>query len=299
MRAMTSIAGAALVLASVPAVAANARPKLVNVGDTSLAYLERGKGEPVILVHGGLQDYRMWSKVEDVLSKHYRVIAYSRRNHYPNAVDKNGWPDTAADLHARDLSSMITALRLGPVILIAHSSGAHAALFFAAEHPDLVRALVVNEPPASGLLADTPPDKQIAADFAASLQPAREAFRRGDLASGVALFTDAVSGEGTFAARDQEAQTRLMDNAIAHQADAVSTRPRPIYTCAMAAKIRAPILITNGSHSPRFFHAVTDKLASCVRGAERASFDASHGVPAEQPRHFAEAVLSFLRDHQK
>ena len=90
-----------------------------------------------------------------------------------------------------------------------------------------------------------------------------------------------------------------MDNAIAHQADALSTRPRPNYTCAMARRITIPVLITNGDHSPRFFHAVTDVLARCIPGAERASFVASHGVPGEQPELFAYAVLGFLKKHPK
>lgn len=290
------LAGLMLALA-VPA--ASYPLKHVIVDGEPLAYIDQGRGDPLVLVHGGLQDYRLWTRIIRKLSAHYRVIAYSRRNHFPNRVSREGWPDPAADLHAHDLAGVIRALHLGPVNLVAHSSGAHAALFFASEHPELLRSLVVNEPPASGLLLQSYEDQTVARQFGASLAPAREAFRRGDLRSGVRLFTDAVSGPGVYESRSRSERAMLMDNAVAHQADALSQRPRPVYTCAMARKITAPVLITNGNRSPAFFHRIADELARCVPHARRASFDASHGVPLESPDSFGDAVLAFLQSRAR
>jgi non-heme chloroperoxidase len=287
------IAGAVLFCAAPPAAAAPS-VKYVAVDGARLAYVEAGHGEPLVLVHGGMQDYRLWAPHMAALGKHFHVIAYSRRNHYPNDISLDGWADTAADLHAKDLADLIIALRLGPVNLVAHSSGAHAALFLVDQHPELVRRLVVNEPPASGLLARDPALAEVGRAFNGSLGASREAFRRGDLPDGVKLFTEAVSGPGAFEARTAEQKAMLMDNAVAHQVDAISTRPRPIYTCEMAKRISVPVLISNGQRSPHFFHAVTDELARCVGHAERAAFPASHGVPLEAPAEFDEAVLSFL-----
>ena len=73
--------------------------KRISVNGYELAYVEQGQGEPVIFVHGGLQDYRMWSEQLPKFATHYRAIAYSRRNSYPNAVSPEGTPDSAADLH--------------------------------------------------------------------------------------------------------------------------------------------------------------------------------------------------------
>lgn len=58
--------------------------KRISINDTDLAYVEFGQGEPVIFVHGGLQDYRMWSEHLTKFAERYRAIAYSRRNNYPN-----------------------------------------------------------------------------------------------------------------------------------------------------------------------------------------------------------------------
>jgi non-heme chloroperoxidase len=126
--------------------------RLISVNDTKLAYIELGQGEPVIFVHGGLQDYRMWSEHLPKFAGRYRAIAYSRRNNYPNDVSPDGMPDGAADAHGDDLAAFVRALGLSKVRVVAHSSGAHAALFFAATHPDMVVSLALNEPPALGLL---------------------------------------------------------------------------------------------------------------------------------------------------
>jgi non-heme chloroperoxidase len=286
------IAGAVLFCAA-PAAAAPS-VKYVPVDGARLAYVEAGHGEPLVLVHGGMQDYRLWAPHMAALGKHFHVIAYSRRNHYPNDISVDGWADTAADLHAKDLAALIIALHLGPVNIVAHSSGAHAALFLVDQHPELVRRLVVNEPPAAGLLAQDSALAEVGRVFNGSLGASREAFRRGALSDGVKLFTEAVSGPGAFEARTAEQKAVLMDNAVAHQVDAISTRPRPIYTCEMAKRISVPVLITNGQRSPHFFHAVTDELARCVEHAERKAFPASHGVPLETTAAFDEAVLSFL-----
>jgi pimeloyl-ACP methyl ester carboxylesterase len=44
-----------------------------------LAYVELGRGDPVVLIHSALADYREWGPQLDALARHHKVIAYSRR----------------------------------------------------------------------------------------------------------------------------------------------------------------------------------------------------------------------------
>jgi pimeloyl-ACP methyl ester carboxylesterase len=119
---------------------------------TQLAYVEAGRGAPVVLVHGGLQDYRLWQAHLAAFAERYHPIAYSRRNHFPNAVSADGVSDAMGDVHGDDLAGLIEGLGVGRVHVVAHSGGALAALFFASRHPELIRTLSVNEPPATALL---------------------------------------------------------------------------------------------------------------------------------------------------
>jgi non-heme chloroperoxidase len=278
------------------ATAANAQEvKRVSLNGVELAYVEAGQGDPVVLVHGGLQDYRLWREIVPRLAKQFRVIAYSRRNHFPNAVDADGAPDVAGDIHGEDLATLVGLLRLQRVHVVGHSSGAVAAMFFAAKYPELVRTVALNEPPAAGLLADTADGNIILREFGAGMGPAREAFRTGRLDDAVRLFVDGVGGAGAFNRRSEADQRMALDNALAHVADTLSKQPRAPFGCDAAKRITAPALLTNGERSPKFFHRIVDELARCLPRSERVIVPiASHTVPTENAESYAQAVLGFL-----
>ena len=127
LRTILCLIAALFIFATAPTSNAN-EVKRVSVNGTELSYVEVGRGEPVIFVHGGLQDYRMWLEHLPKFSDRYRAIAYSRRNNFPNEVSPDGMPDGAADAHGEDLAALVRALGLSKVRVVAHSSGAHAAL---------------------------------------------------------------------------------------------------------------------------------------------------------------------------
>ena len=86
-------------------------PEIMANG-TQFEYIEQGQGEPVILVHGALGDYRTSPLQVESFAKRYRVFAYSRRYHYPNPWVGDG-QDYSPLLHAEDLAALITSLGLG------------------------------------------------------------------------------------------------------------------------------------------------------------------------------------------
>jgi len=272
--------------------------KRVPANGTVLAYVELGHGEPVIFVHGGLQDYRMWLKHLPKFARRYHAIAYSRRNNYPNETSPGGMPDGAADMHGEDLAAFVRALGLSKVRIVAHSSGAHAALFFAAAHPDMVISLALNEPPAAGMLVGAENGVQTLKEFAIRLAPAREAFEVGDTKNGIPLFVDGVGGPGAYDRRSAADKNMNSDNAASYLADGMTKRPRAAFTCDMAKAVAAPVLLSNGERSQNFFFRIIDQLEACLPNSERIVVaDSSHTVPSENPDAYDRAVLAFLAKH--
>ena len=119
------------------------KTRLVN--GYEMAYLERGTGVPVILVHGSVSDYRYWITQIRPFSEHYRAISVSLRHCYPEPWDGTG-DDFTIHQHLEDLSEFIRGLHAGPVHLVAHSYGADVALLLATVHSELLRSLVLAEP---------------------------------------------------------------------------------------------------------------------------------------------------------
>jgi non-heme chloroperoxidase len=271
--------------------------KQVDVADGKLAYVEAGQGDVIVLVHGGFQDYRLWDRHFPAFSKSYRVIAYSRRNHFPNAMSNDGLPDGAADAHGEDLAALLAGLGVKQAHIVAHSSGAHVALFFASNHPEMVRTLAVHEPPAAGLLAGTPTGADVVKEWRTRIAPAWEALKKGDTDAAVRLFADAVGGPGTYDRRPDTERKMMLDNAPSHVADATSSR-RSAFTCEMAKRISAPTLVTTGERSPEFFHRIVDELERCLPQRTRMEITgASHTAPSENTQAYDDAVLAFIAGH--
>lgn len=119
--------------------------KTMSVNETNLTYLEQGAGVPVVFVHGGGADHRVWEPQREPVSRRYRFVAIDQR--YFGAAP---WADSGDNfqsaIHIADLAAFIRALGSGPVHLVGTSYGANIALATAVQHPELVRSLFLNEP---------------------------------------------------------------------------------------------------------------------------------------------------------
>jgi pimeloyl-ACP methyl ester carboxylesterase len=103
-------------------------------------YDERGAGEPLLLLHGGVVDARFFGQNIDALAERYRVFALDLRGH-GHTPDVDG--PFSYDSFAQDTIDFLEAVVDDPVDLVGHSVGAGVALFVALRRPDLVRRLVL------------------------------------------------------------------------------------------------------------------------------------------------------------
>lgn len=106
-----------------------------------LAYEERGSGDGILLVHG--TGGNVWGRLPDLLASDSRVVNYDRRSF----GDSTHPPIKDLPRHSRDAAALIEALDLGPATLVGHSMGGVISLDLALNRPELVRALILVEPP--------------------------------------------------------------------------------------------------------------------------------------------------------
>jgi pimeloyl-ACP methyl ester carboxylesterase len=270
-----------------------------EINETSLHYIECGEGEPVVLVHGSLGDYRSWYSQMESLSQGYRVISYSRRYHYPNP-----WPENASDftvnIHAEDLAVFIQSLDLGKVHLVGHSYGAFTSLLVARDYPELVRSLTLGEPPVMSLLASTSHGESVLQNFIQNaIAPSHTALQNGEIEEGVRLFINGVLGEGAYGNLSPVAHISMLENARELMEGFNNMNNKdvdpPVFTCYEAEQMRMPVLLLEGERSPEMFGLVHDHLEQCFPDADRIVIPAaSHGLKIQEPQLFSDIVLSFL-----
>ena len=128
---------------------ANATDTTVDTGrvvvpGSTIFYESSGTGDPVVLLHGGNLDRRMWDTEFSALRSSYRVIRYDARGY-----GKSGPPDTAFQAH-EDLRILLDALHVDSASLIGLSLGGRIAIDFALTYPDRVRRMVLAAPGISG-----------------------------------------------------------------------------------------------------------------------------------------------------
>lgn len=271
------------------------QPIKVRVRGLELHYIEQGKGEPLILLHGGQGDYRSWGPHMAVFSRHYRVISYSRRYHYPNDNPLK------ADYHsvyteADDLAAFIGRLRLGRVHLVGASMGAFTALVLAVKHPEMVRSLVLAEPPVHRWAKDDPNGRALYKEFMNRIwEPAAAAFKEGDDQRAMRILVDGFAGAGSFDGLPPEGRAVTMQNSRFFKAATLSSDPFPELSKDKVKRLSIPILIVSGEHTIKLHEFVNEELARLLPKAERAIIPkAGHGSARENPKAFGEEVINFL-----
>jgi non-heme chloroperoxidase len=285
--------------------AASAKPAIqqVQIGDgVELHYVELGRGEPVVFVHGSLSDGSFWNPQLGPFAEKYHVIAYSRRYNQPNT--NKALPGYSAVGDADDLAELIEKLHLGRVHLIGHSYGAYTALFLAVRHAELVRSLVIAEAPAVSLLGYLPAEqaelgKRTLADIRHHMEePMVAAFRKGDQNAGVAAFINYLSNDPKgWEKWPEEARQDTLKNA--HEWDVMLTKGElfPDLKPEEVKKIKAPALLLSGDKTFEFLKLIDEELGRLLLNNRRIVLPgATHHMFYEQPEKCRNVIFEFLRE---
>lgn len=266
----------------------SATPQQLRLNDYDLAWLEAGAGRPLLLIHGSLCDYRYWAPQMQPLAARRRVIAVSLRHYWPEAWDGQGQGFSIGQ-HAADLAALIRALDAGPVDCVGHSRGGSVAYALAQAAPELLRSLVLAEPGLGVAGSCEPADLDRGAFRERALQLLRE--QRADEA--LQLFTDTVSGAGTWARMVPAIKRMMRDNANTLFGQATETYA--VVTAANALRWDKPLLLVGGARSPEPYPGLLRGLQRLLPGAQHVAIPAaSHAMNLWNPAAFNQALESFL-----
>lgn len=268
----------------------------VRANGTDITFAEAGQGDPVVLIHGSLSDYRYWTLQMKAFGARFRTVAPSLRHYHPERWDGVG-DDFNIRQHMSDVVALIDALEIAPAHVVGHSRGGHVAFRVAQHHPDRVRKLVLSEPGGALDPALSPDADRVNKRFEpGSFQTrATELIRAGNIDGGLEIFLDAVSGPGAWARTPEVAKQFTRDNA-ATLLGQVHEKREP-FTREAAQAIRAKTLLVLGGLSPPMFGQIIDALAAAIPDARKIIIsDATHTMNVIRPAAYNEAVLAFLQE---
>ena len=279
--------------------------KKIEINGRQLHYVDQGGGEgqqPIIFIHGGLDDYRCWQFQIDSFSSKYRAISYSRRFAYPNKWIGNVVADNTIEDNAKDLAELIRKLDLAPAAhLVGASYGAFITLYCASKNPELAKTMVLNEPPTLPFLARShlKDDVELLQWFRTRVQsPTEDAFKRGDFKKAAQTFIDRVMDiENFFEKLPEKDKQYLMDNAKSLEGELESAQP-PSFSVKDVKQITTiPTLIVKGELSPKWLLRIADILSDNMPNTEQIVIPNVSHDNVKFSNIFSSRVMEFFARH--
>ena len=127
-----------LTLPPTPTLPAATKSGLAPANGIKIWYATFGRGEPVILLHGGLANSNYWGLLVRALKPHYRVIVMDSRGHGRSSRDEHPY---GYDLMASDVVGLMDYLKIDKAALVGWSAGAIIGLDIALHHPERLTKL--------------------------------------------------------------------------------------------------------------------------------------------------------------
>lgn len=255
----------------------------VDIEGGRLYYEADGDGPPVVLMHGGLLDHRMWDAQVDALAERYRLIRFDLRG-YGRSSPPPGEPYR----HCDDLAALLDHFDVDTAVVGGESFGGAVTLDFALAHPDRVRGLVfVAAGPITGWTwqGGSPLKPVFRAARDVGVDAAKEAFL-------AAPMWDSLADRPDVAAAVRAMVTDYSGWHLRQRDPATFAEPAAIERL---EEVTAPALVVIGGRDFVDLRGMGEALAARLPHAHRLLM-ADHGhVPnMEDPETFNRATLAFL-----
>ncbi len=126
---------------------------IITISGIEFAYERRGRGTPLVLIHGYPLDHSIWFPVVPLLENDFDIIMPDLRGFGESGTQ--GKSPTMTDM-AGDFSTLLDSLKIKKAAVVGHSMGGYVALAFARSFPERLLSLGLV---ASQAAADAPEKK--------------------------------------------------------------------------------------------------------------------------------------------
>lgn len=255
--------------------------------DGELKYEVTGRGLPLLMLHAGVADSRMWEPQVAVFADTFQVIRCDLRGFGHSAL-----PD-GPFAHYEDVLALLNALGVERAWLMGASFGGRIAVDFCLSYPDRVRGLLLVAPALGGM-----PDSPEMEAFGEQEDALLEAGKVDEAAAlNVTMWVDGPFRDDRAVAPEIRAQVAAMQKQAFLQPIPPNAALRWAEPPAMERleEIRVPVLLLSGGLDVPVFTHLAETMAQRLPRVRHVIFpDAGHLVSLENPPRFNPLIAEFI-----
>lgn len=261
----------------------------VDLPGGRIYYEKAGEGEPIVFLHGGLLDSRMWDEHVLFFAQHYQVIRYDTRGAGKSIIVSSHEPYSPY----QELADLLTHLGIQRASLVGLSGGARFSIDMALAYPERVQKLVLVSPGMSGYQFVDPWTLRHEEAF-------EEAFAQGDVTRAVEHFLVVWVDGPSRSPEEVDVGVRERCRTMATQAIlqgglALEWHELEPPAVGRLAEMQASTLIILGEKDASDIRTIGEQLYQEVQDAELVKLPhVAHPLSMEVPTLFNTLVSQFL-----
>lgn len=267
--------------------------EIVQIGAAAICVDHRGSDGrlPIVFLHAGVADRRMWAWQLDALQADHEVVAYDRRG-----FGKTLSPDEPYS-QVEDLRQLLNHYQFEQVLLVGASQGGRIALDFALSHPDRVAGLILLAPAVSGESAEgfNHPPQVLALEQRLEQAEAAEDLEMLNALEAHAWLDGPLAAEGRVGGELRELFLDM--NAIALRAPELTQVANPPAALGKCEGLATPVLLLWGALDFPHMQDLGQRLAAKLPNAKAMVIDGVAHLPnMEKPAMINLLISEFVRE---
>ena len=264
-----------------------------DVGRVKMAFVDEGKGEPIVFIHGSFDDHHSWHKVAEIMSRSHRVITYDRRGH-GSSTDEPGQGSIHEDVE--DAIGLLDVMQLKEAHIVGHSYGANIAIVLSGKVPHRVKSLFIHEPPIFALLDGSAELRDMRSSYMGTMNVVATMIEDGRVEEAAELFVDRVAfGEGFWAEMFDECARRSILSNVDTWLDQFKDPDRLSIDVSVLEILGETVTMSVGTRSLPPYEIITNRIVGMIPSVMLAKINgAGHGAHISHPRQVANKLINHL-----
>jgi 3-oxoadipate enol-lactonase len=255
----------------------------LQLKDGSIYYQTMGEGVPVVFLHGGFGDRRMWDNQFAEFAKNYFVVRYDQRGFGKSAKPAAKYSPVS------DLEILLDHLKIDKAHLVGNSMGGYLAIDFAILKPSRVRSITVVAAGPSGLELPKEDTERMMAVFKVAKD---EGLNK---ATAMWIQNPMVAVTSSLPKTSPLLKTMIEDNAGIFEMRFWPFEQADPPAAKRLNEIKVPSLIVIGDKDTPGVQIAAEAAASGISGAKKVVMkDADHLPQMDNPDEFNRVVKDFL-----